>query len=68
MKAMPVSKAKMKANQKWNAKAYYRPTIYIPREFENALHQKAAAEGKTVSTYIQDLIKADLGIEINEEE
>ena len=64
---MPASEARMRANNKWNKKAYYRPSVCLPRDFEEALRKKAAAEGKTVSTYIQDLIKADLGIEINEE-
>lgn len=59
---MPVSEAHMKATQKWVKKAYYRPSICLKREYEDALRQRAAAEGKSVSTYIQDLIKKDLGI------
>lgn len=64
---MPVSEAQMKAVKKYNAKAYYRPCVCLSREYEDALRDKAAAEGKTVSTYIQDLIKADLGIIESEE-
>lgn len=60
---MGTSKAQMRASQKWNKKAYYRPSVCLPRKYEDALREKAAQEGKTVSTYIQDLIKKDLGVE-----
>lgn len=64
---MAKTEAQIRATQKYDKKAYYRPTIYLSREYEMALHDKAAAKGKTVSTYIQDLIKADLGIIESEE-
>lgn len=57
-----VTKAQLKATQKYAKKTYYRPCVMLRREYESALREKAASEGKTVSTYIQDLIKKDLGI------
>lgn len=59
---MPVSKAQIKATNKWNKKAYYRPSICLRREYEEPLRKKAAAKGESVSSYIQDLIKKDLDI------
>jgi len=60
---MAVSKAQMKAVNKYQKKAYYRPSILLSREYEEALRTKAESEGKSVSSYIQDLIKNDLGVD-----
>lgn len=59
---MAVSEAHMRASNKWNKKAYYRPSICLKREYEDLLRVKAEKEGKSVSLYIQDLIKKDLGV------
>ena len=60
---MAISEAQIRATHKYGKKAYYRPTIMIKRQYEEAVRQKAESEGKSISTYIQDLIKKDLGIE-----
>ena len=59
---MTASKARIRANDKYKKKAYYRPSINLRREYEDALRKRAESEGKSVSTYIQDLIKKDLGL------
>lgn len=59
---MSTSDAQIRATNKWNKKAYYRPSVCLRREYEEPLRKKAAAKGESVSAYIQDLIKKDLGI------
>ena len=59
---MAVSKAQIRATHKYGKALYYRPTIMIKRELEEAIRQKAQSEGKSISTYIQDLLKKDLGL------
>lgn len=59
---MPVSKAQMKAVQKYSSKSYYRPCVMLRREYEDMLRKKAEENNTTVSNYIVDLIKKDLGI------
>lgn len=59
---MGIRKSQMEAVHRYNTKNYYRPSINLRREYEDLLRAKAEQEGKTVSTYIQDLIKKDLGI------
>lgn len=59
---MAVSKAQMKAVTKYMAKSYYRPSIMLRKELKDAITEKAQSEGKSVSAYIQDLIKKDLGL------
>lgn len=63
---MGVSEAQMKAVHKYTTKNYYRPCVMLRREYEQALREKADKEGKSVSTYIQDLIKKDLGVKEGE--
>ncbi len=60
---MAVTKAQMKATQKYMGKTYYRPCVMLRREYEDALREKAETKGMTVSSYIVELIKKDLGIE-----
>jgi len=57
---MPVSKAQIKASDKYKAKTYYRPSINLRREYEEAIRERAAELNMTMSTYIQTLIKKDL--------
>lgn len=59
-KKMAVTKAQMKATQKYMAKAYYRPSIMLRREYEEALREKAESKGMTISAYIVELIKNDI--------
>lgn len=60
---MPISEAKKKANKKYDQKTYYRPTIFLRREYEELLHKRADEKGLSVSGYIIELIKKDLGVE-----
>ena len=57
---MPKSQKKMISDAKWNAKAYYRPTVCLRREYEDAIRDRAKELNMTMSNYIQTLIKKDL--------
>ena len=57
---MPKSPKKVISDARWNAKAYYRPTIYLRREFEESVHNRANELNMSMSEYIQTLIKKDL--------
>ena len=57
---MSASKAQIKANNKWNKKAYYRPSICVRREHEEDIRNRAKELGMSMSEYIQTLIKTDL--------
>ena len=59
---MPASKAHIKASNKFNKKAYYRPSICLRREYEEMLREKADKKSLSVSGYILELIKKDLGV------
>lgn len=61
-KQMAKTEAQMRATKKYVAKAYYRPSIMLRREYEELLRQKAEVKGLSVSGYIVELIKKDLGI------
>lgn len=62
------SEAKIRANQRYTTKAYYRPCVCLRREYEELLREKAEENGTTISGYIVDLIKKDLGIKEGNEE
>lgn len=64
---MAVSKAQMKATQKYMGKTYYRPCVMLRREYEDALRKKAEEKGMTVSSYIVELIKKDLNLDIEKD-
>lgn len=57
---MAKSEAKKRADAKWNAKAYYRPQIYIRREYADDVKARVSELNTTMSSYIQALIKKDL--------
>lgn len=57
------SPARIRANNKYNSKAYFRPNFCIRKEYEDAIRGRAAEKDMSVSGYIQDLIFKDLGIE-----
>lgn len=57
---MPKSPKKIISDAKWNAKAYYRPSINLRREYESAIRERAKELDMSMSTYIQTLIKLDL--------
>lgn len=57
---MAKSEAWKKANQKYMAKAYYRPSILLRREYEDDIRNRADELNMSMSEYIQTLIKKDL--------
>lgn len=59
---MAKSEAWVKANQKFMAKAYYRPSILLRREYEELIRNRAKELDMSMSEYIQSLIKKDLDI------
>lgn len=59
---MGASKAQLKANHKYQTKAYFRPCVCVRREYEEALREKASANNETVGGYILRLIMQDLGV------
>ncbi len=61
-----VSKAQLRATAKYEKAKYWRPTIRLPKEAEEQLRQRAESQGKSINSYIADLVLKDLGIEDNE--
>lgn len=61
---MAVSEAKLKAIRKYDDKAYRKVSVRIPRELEEAFMEKCSG---SVNGYIVNLIKKDLGVEIEAE-
>ena len=59
---MPASEARMRANNKYNKKTYFRPCVTIRKEYEEIVRNRAAEKNMTVGGYILSLIKKDLGI------
>lgn len=57
---MSVSEAQMRANHKYQTKAYFRPCVCVRREYEEALRKKAADNNETVGGYILRLIMNDI--------
>ena len=58
-----MSEARIRANHKYNTKAYYRPFIALRREYEPLIRERAKELNMTMSGYILSLIKKDLNIE-----
>lgn len=61
---MAVSEAKLKAIRKYDDKTYRKVSVRIPRELEEAFMEKCSG---SVNGYIVNLIKKDLGVEIEAE-
>ena len=57
---MAKSSAQIKATKKYDKKTYYRPTIMLRREYEDAIHNRAKELNLSMSSYILALIKKDL--------
>ncbi len=57
---MAKSAKKIISDNRWNAKAYYRPSINLRREYEDAIRERAKELNMSMSTYIQTLVKMDL--------
>ena len=63
---MAKTKAKTAADNRWNAKNYYNPRIFVKKEYEQPIKDRASELGTSINGYITTLIKADLGIDESE--
>ena len=59
---MPASKAQIKATNKYNASAYDRLNLVIPKGQKAALEAFAKSKGESVNGLINRLIKAAMGL------
>lgn len=60
---MPISEARKKANQKWDQahrSDYWRCTIVFPINEKQAVTDRAAALGLSLSDYVRGLIQDDI--------
>ena len=49
--------ARIRANEKWKAKNYWKPTIYFPKKLEQEIRENA---GESVNAFIVDAVKEKL--------
>ena len=56
------SAARIQANNRYNAKAYDRINIAIPKGKKQAIEAHAKAKGETVNGFVNNLIRADMGL------
>ena len=61
---MPASKAQIKANNKYNKNNYDRLNLIVPKGQKVIIQEYAKKQGKSLNTYIIDLVKADMNINI----
>lgn len=54
--------ARTRANNKWNAKAYDRLNIVIPKGKKTIIEDHAKSKGETVNGLVNNLLRADLGM------
>lgn len=59
---MAVSAAHIRATAKYDAKAYTRMTVRVPKAIEPEVNKKIEEHG-SINGYLLDLIKKDLGIQ-----
>ena len=59
---MPVSKAQIKATNKYNASAYDRLNLVIPKGQKAAVEAFAKSKGESINGLINRLIKAEMGL------
>lgn len=62
MKDNKNSAARIKANNKYNAKAYDRINIAVPKGRKQAIELYAKKQGKTVNGLLNELIRTDMGM------
>lgn len=60
---MTVSEKKKKYNKEWDRDNMQKFTIKVKNGLGDAIRNRATEQGKPISRYIVDLIKADLGDE-----
>ena len=54
------SKAKIEANNRYNAKAYEEIKLRVKKGEKDLIKSYAESKGKSLNSYIRDLIKADM--------
>ena len=58
--------ARTRANNKWNAKAYDRVNLTIPKGKKDVLQSYVTARGESVNGMINRLLRAELGQSVEE--
>lgn len=56
----PLSEARKKANAKWNAKAYDRINIAVPKGYKDRINAIAEQHGQSLNSFIKDAIRAKI--------
>lgn len=59
---MPVSKAQVKATNKYNSKAYDRIQIVVPKGQKAAVEAHASSKGESVNGLVNALLRQDMGL------
>lgn len=59
---MPVSKAQIKATNKYNAIAYDRLNIVVPKGRKQEIESHAKEKGETVNGLVNALLRSDMGL------
>lgn len=59
---MPVSKAQVKATNKYNAANYDSLRIVVPKGQKQAIEAYAKGKGESVNGFVNALIRAEMGI------
>lgn len=59
---MPVSKAQIKATNKYNAIAYDRLNIVVPKGRKQEIEAHAKEQGETVNGLVNTLLREDMGM------
>ena len=58
---MPASKAQIKATNKYNAAAYDRLNIVVPKGRKQVIEAHAKARGESVNSLVNTLLRVDIG-------
>ena len=56
------SRARIEANKRYNANAYDRINVIIPKGQKPVVEAHAQAQGETVNSLVNHLLQADLGL------
>lgn len=63
---MAQSKAHMRASNKYNAKAYDRVSLMLPKGQKEVVQEQAKSKGMSLNGYINSLIAADMGEKLSD--
>ena len=59
---MPISEARHRANEKWNAKAYDEIKVRVPKGVKEEWQAAAAEAGQSLNAYITEAVEARRGV------